>query len=422
MAENTYCTYRGNRAALAAMLMLVAACGCAAPAQRAFEAAWAGDGASVRGLLKSHPDLVWAFSEGGQTLLHVALVTGQDDLALLLVEQGASVTCSDGEGAMPVHLAPSANVVRRLLAAGASAEARDAEGRTPLHLARSAEAVDVLLAAGADPTAKDRWGNTPLVGAAASGDVAAVARLLSAGADAESLDRALLAAGLAEFRARDEVRSAACGAAAAERASADARLAACRAVVEPLHAARQTVAATSSVFRRPGAAGPFRMVSPLRVGQAYPLFSAVWKHEDGERLVCLQYAGGELFGTTYEVAVFDSSLRLTRCGLLTVPQDDQPFALIEVRTAGGSVPPAQRGQWLLGVVTWNPACGFDERWPCALVNREVSGEAKVNGLDATLVEWWDDESPAVRRIDAIKEPVEVRWGEPGPSLLEPVPR
>ena len=85
-----------------------------------------------------------------------------------LIEKGANVNTTTGNGETPLHFAArgdSPKAVSLLLANGADVNAKDKDGDTPLHYAASRnhpKAVSLLLANGADVNAKDKKGRTPL--------------------------------------------------------------------------------------------------------------------------------------------------------------------------------------------------------------------------------------------------------------------
>ena len=89
---------------------------------------------------------VQAVDPDGRTALHLACVSGDDDLARWLIKRGADVTSTDARGDTPAHLAAhrapdNVVVTRRLTGAGASAHARNDAGETPASIAeRAAEA------------------------------------------------------------------------------------------------------------------------------------------------------------------------------------------------------------------------------------------------------------------------------------------
>jgi ankyrin repeat protein len=111
-----------------------------------------------------------------------------------LLEQGADLNAVDGLGRTPLMVALEAgqeDLARVLLQLGASSSgARAADGRGVLHIVADSElgasvpeVVEMLVASGADPEALDRAGDSALVVAARRGSRPAVSALLEAGAD-----------------------------------------------------------------------------------------------------------------------------------------------------------------------------------------------------------------------------------------------
>ena len=192
-------------------------------------------------------------ARGHLTPLHFASIYDWDGMVAVLLAAGARVNARSLDGATPLHVAARMNrnpaVVAQLVEGGADLNARDRDGNTPLHASRdnrssavpllllelgadpslvndsghvaspldcgywnsevfalvaNAEATAACIAAGADVNARDDAGNTPLVlavrargGGTAGGpspvseDLAVVAVLLEAGADASARNAAL---------------------------------------------------------------------------------------------------------------------------------------------------------------------------------------------------------------------------------------
>ena len=155
----------------------------------------------------------------GQTKLHMACVGGEKEVADLLIRRGADVNLRDKRGATPLWIAARGGhkeIVELLIEKGADISASDGRREaTPLLIAaRSghADVVELLIAKGADVNVPDNQGLTPLAmakqgkhtevvnvlrqhgavetlhGAAASGDIDEVKRLLSEGRDINSKD------------------------------------------------------------------------------------------------------------------------------------------------------------------------------------------------------------------------------------------
>jgi ankyrin repeat protein len=150
---------------------------------RVADAAMAGDHDAVRALLQEGAD-VNATQGDGVTALHWAARRGDADLAAMLLVAGANPRAATRFGDYtPLHLAAErgdAAVVAALVKAGANANAATTTGATPLMLA-------ALLDGGADVNAAETdRGQTALMFAAAKDRVAAVTLLVARGADANN--------------------------------------------------------------------------------------------------------------------------------------------------------------------------------------------------------------------------------------------
>jgi ankyrin repeat protein len=114
----------------------------------------------------------------GDTALHLAGASYQQELAETLVAQGADVRARNRRGAEPLHYAADGGpdtahwdpvaqreVIVFLIAAGADPNAWDKSGVAPLHRAvrnRCSAAAGALIDNGADPRLKNKSGSTPL--------------------------------------------------------------------------------------------------------------------------------------------------------------------------------------------------------------------------------------------------------------------
>ena len=112
----------------------------------------------------------------GDTALHVAAASYQEEITAELIARGADVRARNRRGAEPLHYAadgvpgsshwnPAAQAatIEYLIDAGADPNALDKNGTSPLHRAvrnRCAAAVGALLKGGADPDAANRSGST----------------------------------------------------------------------------------------------------------------------------------------------------------------------------------------------------------------------------------------------------------------------
>jgi serine/threonine protein kinase len=122
-------------------------------------------------------------------LLLLAARFNYPDSVKALLDAGAPVTATNGEGCTALHWAayfdaPAAAAI--LLERGADLRATTTNGLTPLHLAARNDSVEVarmLLQHGAMPNSKDRSGATPLHLAARWNHVEVVRALLAGGAD-----------------------------------------------------------------------------------------------------------------------------------------------------------------------------------------------------------------------------------------------
>ena len=110
--------------------------------------------------------VLWRPLSSGRTPLHMAMGYGVDDVALLLLDQGADPRAVDGSDRTPLHGAASRGMirtVRALLDAGVDINAQDDEGNTPLHsAARGSQGptAELLLAHGANTQLQNADGRT----------------------------------------------------------------------------------------------------------------------------------------------------------------------------------------------------------------------------------------------------------------------
>jgi len=190
-----------------------------------FQAATAGDLATVKALILETPKFVNSKDSDGNSLLHVAAANGNKELTDLLLEDGADVN------AVALSLTPlivavrhqHADIAEALLAHGARVNAASSDGRTALHFAvaaRQANLVELLLANYAYVDALSSSG-TPLQVASEMGFADIAELLLDKGADVNAKGKdgftplhfaaayghadvaQLLIAGKADLRAKD---------------------------------------------------------------------------------------------------------------------------------------------------------------------------------------------------------------------------
>jgi ankyrin repeat protein len=160
------------------------------------DAAQAKNAAAVKAFLEAGAD-VNASTGDGMTALHWAALSGDAELASMLIVAGANVGATSRIGGYtPLHLAAQvghAGVIAPLVAAGAEVGAATATGATALmHASHSgnADAVRILIENGADPNVKEiANGQTPLMFAAASDRVDVVKLLIARGADLHATSR-----------------------------------------------------------------------------------------------------------------------------------------------------------------------------------------------------------------------------------------
>ncbi|MCB4458461.1 ankyrin repeat domain-containing protein [Leisingera sp. McT4-56] len=129
------------------------------------DAARSGDVAALSGLLESGAP---ADEPGVANPLHFALMSGHQDAARILLENGADPNADTALGT-PLMVAAGRDrteLIQLLLDHGADLETTGGrEQRTPLHTAAASGAegaVRMLLASGANPTARSKFGDPPL--------------------------------------------------------------------------------------------------------------------------------------------------------------------------------------------------------------------------------------------------------------------
>jgi uncharacterized protein len=135
-----------------------------------------------------------AVSVQKNSALFAAADNGCEELARMLIADGASILARDRHGAMPLaHAAREGRLklASQLLADGAPIDARDIDGSTALFAAaehQKPSTVTLLLANGADPNLAGRSGLTPLIAAAFAGNDRIVEELMAHGSDPNARD------------------------------------------------------------------------------------------------------------------------------------------------------------------------------------------------------------------------------------------
>jgi ankyrin repeat protein len=120
--------------------------------------------------------------DNGQTPLHGAAESGNNELVKLLLDHGAKRELRDYKKRIPLHLAASSRDLETVIALlGPEKDMRDKDGQTPMHIAAgkgSSDIVKLLLDEKADKEAQDNSGQTPLHVAAKSGETEVVRVLI----------------------------------------------------------------------------------------------------------------------------------------------------------------------------------------------------------------------------------------------------
>ncbi|KAI4470519.1 ankyrin repeat and protein kinase domain-containing protein [Holotrichia oblita] len=130
------------------------------------------------------------------TPLHIAAKEGQEEVASVLLDNGADLTATTKKGFTPLHLAAKyghLNVARLMLQRDAPADAQGKNGVTPLHVAAHYDHQPVallLLDKGASPHATAKNGHTPLHIAAKKNQMDIATTLLEYGARADAESKA----------------------------------------------------------------------------------------------------------------------------------------------------------------------------------------------------------------------------------------
>ena len=133
-----------------------------------YEAAESGDIEAVKQHLADGTDIELKCTGCGSTALGHAAKHGHNEIAELLIENGADVSAKSLKGLTPLHHAASEGhkeIAELLIAGGADVNAKTKSGTTPLHLAAwkgHKVIAELLIAKGANENAKADNGATPL--------------------------------------------------------------------------------------------------------------------------------------------------------------------------------------------------------------------------------------------------------------------
>lgn len=115
-----------------------------------FEACALGQLEHTIGLITEQPELVNTFANDGFTPLGLAAYFGHEELAKVLIANGAEVNVptNNGFNVFPIHSAVAArnyNITKMLLDAGAAVNVKQQAGFTPLHAAAQYGDIEILI-------------------------------------------------------------------------------------------------------------------------------------------------------------------------------------------------------------------------------------------------------------------------------------
>ena len=123
----------------------------------------------LKELIRADKQIVNEKFKANQTPLMEAIIFKQEEIAKLLVENGADVNAQDDKGWSALHFAAQSylpNTIKLLITKKADIDPQDAWGNTPLlraiYNSNNGETIRLLLEAGADRNKKNNYGHSPL--------------------------------------------------------------------------------------------------------------------------------------------------------------------------------------------------------------------------------------------------------------------
>lgn len=160
---------------------------------------------------------------------------------------------------------------------------------------------------------------------------------------------------------------------------------------------------------------PQRMAGTNDVGR-YTVYRSVWKHPDGDRLVCLQYPGAELFGTPYDITVFDRDLNVIKQGQITASQDATPYCIALAKSSTMQMLEGVEERWRLVVGFWSGGSPYEDA-----LTRLQESEGPMDFADEPhgfhfALPTWDGQGEPRGQLDDDKFP-DFYWIEPNVNLL-----
>lgn len=142
-----------------------------------------------------------AASSDGWTLLHRLAYLGKKDVTELLITKGANVNAKTVYGQTPLYLTAQyghKDVAESLIANGADLNVKDNNSWSPLYAAifyNKEDVAELLISKGADVNAKDNEGEMPLYCAATGGNKVVAELLITKGADVNARENVTWARG-----------------------------------------------------------------------------------------------------------------------------------------------------------------------------------------------------------------------------------